>query len=246
MNVFAIADLHLGFSTGKWMDGFGDHWIDHASKVEHAWRRSVRDEDVVLLPGDLTWAMKPQEARRDLEWLAALPGQKVLSKGNHDYWWPKTRRKLDALLPEGVFAVRKRPLTLRGVPIVAVRGGDFEPRDGEPLEPVQARLEREERELERCLEQLAADPPGRVAPVAMFHYPPFPPGERESRFTHLLEEAGIGFCVFGHLHSEAEWMAVFQGAHRGIEYRLVACDALGFEPSLLFSAASAPPHGAGD
>ena len=85
MKIWAIADLHLGFSTGKWMDVFGDHWKDHHVKVERAWKERVEPDDVVLVAGDFSWAMKLGEAAVDFEWLATLPGRKVLIKGNHDY-----------------------------------------------------------------------------------------------------------------------------------------------------------------
>src|SRR5512147_3257203 len=102
MKIWAIGDLHLGFSTGKWMDIFGAHWQGHAAKVEASWREVVAPGDIVLVPGDVSWAMKPAEVRQDLEWVAALPGTKVLVKGNHDYWWPGSQAKLRALLPPGV------------------------------------------------------------------------------------------------------------------------------------------------
>jgi predicted phosphohydrolase len=235
MRVFAIADLHLGFSTGKWMDRFGDHWRGHADKVEDSWRKSVGASDLVLLPGDFSWAMKPEEVAVEMEWLAALPGRKVLVKGNHDYWWPKSQAKLDALLPEGVVALKKRAAVIDGLPIVGVRGGDFTIFEETPadereaaLARIDATLEREERELRASIDHLETLGGGSLPPVALFHYPPFPIGESESRFTRILETLGCSWCVFGHLHSEPEWNAVFQGDRGGVRYRLVACDALDF------------------
>jgi predicted phosphohydrolase len=233
MKIWAIGDLHLGFSTGKWMDIFGPRWKDHHLKVEEAWRQCVQPEDIVLMPGDFSWAMKPEEVAVDFRWFAALPGRKVLIKGNHDYWWPGSHRKLAELLPSGVYALKKRALVLDGQPLVGVRGADFLPRNGEGLEDVDARLRRERHELALSLGDLAAIYQGQTRPIALFHYPPFPMGRSESFFTRMLEDAGCSDCIFGHLHTEAEWQRVFQGERRGVTYRLVSCDALDFRPFCL-------------
>jgi predicted phosphohydrolase len=234
MNVWAIGDLHLGFSTGKWMDRFGEHWRDHHLKVEAAWRACVAAEDIVLLPGDLSWAMKPEQAAQDLRWLAGLPGRKVLIKGNHDYWWPGSHKKLVELLPPGIHALKKRAVVLDGIPIIGVRGADFLPREGEDPAGVDASLRRERRELLLSIAHLKEIHSGDEAPIALFHYPPFRAGGvPESAFTRILEDAGCRHCLFGHLHAPAEWERVFQGERRGVEYRLVSCDALGFAPLLV-------------
>jgi len=233
MKVWAISDLHLGFSTGKWMDVFGDHWKDHHVKVADAWNECVRPEDLVLLPGDFSWGMRANEVAIDFEWLAALPGRKVLIKGNHDYWWPSSHKKLEALLPRGVYAIKKRSVVVDGVPIVGVRGGDFLPRENGSIEDTEAALRRERRELALSIESLGDATAHQHRPVALFHYPPFPIERSESFFTRMLEDAGCSICVYGHLHTENEWKRVFRGKKNGIQYHLVSCDALGFRPLLV-------------
>lgn len=233
MKIWAIADLHLGFSTGKWMDIFGDHWQDHHVKVEAAWRERVSGDDLVLLPGDFSWAMKLSEVRQDFDWLAALPGKKVLIKGNHDYWWSGSHAKVQSALPADVWAIKKRAVVVDGVPIFGVRGADFCIRENQTPEDVEKRLVRERRELLASLDHLHTLYQGDRSPIAMFHYPPYPMHARQSAFTRILEDAGCRLCIFGHLHSSPEWERVFQGEERGIDYRLVSCDALGFEPVLL-------------
>lgn len=233
MRIWAIGDLHLGFSTGKWMDRFGDHWLGHAEKVESSWRELVRDEDIVLLPGDLSWAMKPAEAISDLQWLASLPGSKVLIKGNHDYWWPGSHAKLQALLPPRIHAIKKRALVLHGIPLIGVRGPDFALRDGELPQALEDRLVRERRELLLSIEDLRSSYAGDRRPICLFHYPPYPLGATESAFTRILEEAGCSHCVFGHLHTEEEHRRVFQGEQRGVRYHLTSCDSIGFRPLLI-------------
>ncbi len=238
MRIWAIADLHLGFSTGKRMDVFGEHWKDHHLKVESAWRDRIDGGDLVLLAGDFSWAMKLDQVTPEFEWLASLPGRKVLIKGNHDYWWPRSHTKLKTVLPEGVFAIKKRAVVVDGVPIIGVRGADFWIRHGESPEEVQVRLVRERKELLQSIEHLRAIYDGDRPPIAMFHYPPFPLHGSESCFSRILEDAGVTFCVFGHLHNAAEWERVFQGEQGGVEYRLVSCDWLDFKPVLLDTVSS--------
>ncbi len=233
MRIWAIADLHLGFSTGKWMDVFGDHWKDHHLKVETSWRELVRADDIVLLPGDFSWAMKAEEVTQDFAWLSTLPGRKVLIKGNHDYWWPGSHAKLNALLPPGVFAIKKRALVLDGVPIIGVRGADFWLREGETPQIVEERLIRERGELLQSIADLERFPDRRLPPITLFHYPPFPVGRDESCFTRIVEDTGSRVCLFGHLHTPQEWKRVFQGEKRGVKYTLVSCDSLDFRPVLV-------------
>jgi hypothetical protein len=236
MRIWAIADLHLGFSTGKWMDVFGDHWKDHHVRVESAWRELVEPGDIVLLPGDFSWAMKAAEVVQDFAWLAALPGRKVLIKGNHDYWWPGSHAKLAALLPPGVHAIKKRAAVIDGVPIIGVRGGDFFPRQEETWQSVEANLVRERGELLQSIADLEQKGGAARPPIALFHYPPFPMGRSESFFTRIVEDSGCKDCLFGHLHTRPEWERVFQGEKRGVRYRLVSCDSLGFRPFLVAEA----------
>lgn len=99
MAVWAIADLHLSFGIpDKSMDVFGPQWTDHAEHVKKHWLESISAEDLVLIPGDISWAMTPEQAKADLEWIHELPGTKVLLRGNHDYWWTSVS-KVQKVLP---------------------------------------------------------------------------------------------------------------------------------------------------
>ena len=87
MAVYAIADLHLSDSMDKSMDIFGKHWENHADKIEAAWRELISSHDTVLIPGDISWAMKLSEAQPDLDRIGRLPGEKYMIRGTPDYWW---------------------------------------------------------------------------------------------------------------------------------------------------------------
>ena len=87
MSIYVIADLHLSFSQDKPMDIFGKNWENHAEKIKQDWLAKVNDDDMVVLPGDFSWAMHLEDTYLDFKYLNELPGKKVLLKGNHDYWW---------------------------------------------------------------------------------------------------------------------------------------------------------------
>src|SRR5512141_1638276 len=109
MNLWALSDLHLSFAFPKPMDVFGERWRDHGDRIAAAWRERVEPDDVVCLPGDLSWALRLSEVAGELAWLAELPGRKVLVKGNHDYWWDSIG-KVRRALPEGVHALQNDAL----------------------------------------------------------------------------------------------------------------------------------------
>lgn len=230
MNVYAIGDLHLPGGQDKPMDIFGGAWTDHPSKIREAWREVVSDEDVVLVPGDISWAMTLEQAADDLAYLGALPGRIVIIRGNHDYWWDgigKVRRAL----PAGVSAIQNDHVMLtdewavcgsRGWVVPGGSGWD-EQRDG----PI---YKREQQRLRLSLE--SGVKAGARHIIVMLHYPPVNDRHEPSAFTDLMDEFPVVHCVYGHLHGAAQRGAL-TGTHGGIKYHLAACDAIGFRPLLI-------------
>ena len=101
MSLFAIADLHLSLGTDKPMDIFGG-WSDYVTKLETNWQNKVRPEDTVVIPGDISWGMNFEQSKKDFEFINKLNGRKIISKGNHDYWW-NTKNKMDKFFAENGF-----------------------------------------------------------------------------------------------------------------------------------------------
>jgi predicted phosphohydrolase len=245
MIVWGLADLHLSFARTKPMDVFGAHWRDHAARVAAAWRELVSDEDVVCLPGDLSWALRLAEAEAELRWLGALPGRKVLVKGNHDYWWSSVTRVRRAL-PAGVFALQNDAVVLGPAAFAGARGwvdpaldfrGLLPNLPGEEALPQRGIRGHEEdrkiyeRELERLEASLRAVEPGAGLRVALLHFPPTSPDMEETPVTRLLERYGVDVAVFGHLHGRgAENFSNPYGERNGIVYYLVSADFAGFRP----------------
>lgn len=223
MRLFAIADLHLSLASEKPMDIFGEAWRDHAEKIEENWRRVVGKEDLVLLPGDISWAMRLEDALPDLAFIGRLPGKKILLKGNHDYWWSAIGR-VRALLPDGMRALQNDAFAEEDIRVCGTRGWlcPGAPAFGEADRKIYLReLDR----LRLSLNALAED--GRR--VAMLHFPPVCEKEGGSGFTELLEAAGVTTALYGHLHGDAGRTA-FEGERNGVVYHCVAADKLDFCP----------------
>ncbi len=225
MRLFAIGDLHLPGGDEKPMEVFGDHWEDHFARISQDWRSRVTDADVVLIPGDTSWAMQLQNAIPDLNAIGELPGQKLLIKGNHDYWWGGIGQVRRAL-PQGMQAIQHDAVDLGCAVVCGCRGWAY-PTAETPLLPEDERIfNREMIRLELALEAAVKKAEGRPI-VVMLHYPPLYQQDRETPFTGLLEKYPVHTVVYGHLHG-AGVRAGFTGAWHGIRYLLASCDSLGF------------------
>ncbi len=231
MRLFALADLHLPGSTDKVMDVFGAHWKDHHLRIFESWTDAVGEDDTVLLPGDLSWAMTLEEALPDLRWTGELPGRKLLLKGNHDYWWTSLA-KMKAVLPESMIPLQNSAVDL-GFCTVAGSRGWRTPESPEYSEDEDGRIYlREMHRLRLSLEEASrihSDGPL----VVMMHYPPVVDGAGTA-FAELISAAGADICVYGHLHSApGDWPEELDTQLDGVTYRLVSADRLGFEPLLI-------------
>jgi len=255
--VFALSDPHLALSTpGKSMDRFGPHWVDHPRRMAEAWDACVRPEDIVAVPGDISWARDLEGARADLDWLHARPGTKVLVKGNHEHWWPASMAKLRAALPPSCVALSGDALRVGDVVVCGTRLWDVPCVSWHDLvvwqgEPISAEVseadaaaalrvyERERARLDRALAAAAALGSSALR-LALLHYPPvgparpgpggqlaLPRNELTARFT----AAGIGQVIFGHLHAlDRARAAEVGGLLDGVRYHLASVDWIDFAP----------------
>ncbi len=222
MALYAIADLHLSFAVDKPMDRFGPGWVGHPDKVEAAWRARVIASDTVLVCGDTSWAMRLQEAVPDLEWLAALPGRKILVRGNHDYWWGSLS-KLQRALPAGIEVLQNSSLPAEGWQVCGSRGWLLPAPESSPEDA--AIYARELARLRLSLESARGEAPR----LAMLHFPPWMPGQESTEVVNLLHEFGVSACVYGHLHDLAPG-AFPEGPRDGVRYYCVSADLVGFAP----------------
>lgn len=247
MNIWAIADLHLSFGVpNKEMDVFGDHWKHHAQTIAQSWKERIAPEDLVLVAGDLSWAMRMEEVQADLDWLHSLPGTKVMIRGNHDYWW-QTLSKVRKALPPSIHVIQNDSFIIDNIAIGGARlwdtdefsfGDIIEWREnpisspasaGQPSDALAQQKKIFERELNRLEMSLKTLPQDSHIRIVMTHYPPLGHQLKPSRASELLEAYNVDICVFGHLHQVRQDLPLF-GEARGVRYHLTSCDYLNFVP----------------
>ena len=233
------------------MHVFGPAWDRHAERIGENWRRTVGRDDIVLVPGDISWGMRLDEALPDLEWLAALPGRKVLLRGNHDYWWQGLKKLQSLGLPD-IYFIQNNYVVLDGVAIGGSRLWDFPDikwrfvanADNENVDPEKRRAEpapREEdpekirtRELGRLAASLATLPADAALKVALTHYPPLGENGDPTELTDLITQYDIDLCVFGHVHSHPGHPRPAEDIVLGrTRYVLASSDFLGHTPKCL-------------
>ena len=204
---------------------FGAGWAGHPESFFDGWRSVVRDDDVVLVPGDISWALRLPQALVDLEDIGRLPGKKVLLRGNHDYWWPSIS-KLRRALPDGMHAIQNDALAIDGVVVAGARGWTCP--GSHAFSDEDERIY--QRELERLSLSLAAARglSGRYR-VVMLHFPPTNARLEPSGFTDLVEAYRPDALVFGHVHGDERVLASLGD----VAVHFVAADALGFVPRLI-------------
>lgn len=246
MRIWAIGDLHLSFGVkNKSMDVFGSQWENHAEQIASHWKAMIKPEDLVLIPGDISWAMRPEEAAADLAWIDRLPGTKVMIKGNHDYWWGSLK-KISQILPPSIHLIQNNAFHWRDATVGGARlwdtpeygfGGYVEfqenpqARSADLEETIQEELSQKifDRELERLKMSLKELRPDAKIRIAMTHYPPIGADLQPSRASQILEQNQIQICVFGHLHNIKPGIALF-GEKNGVRYLLTSSDYIRFQP----------------
>lgn len=224
MAIYAISDLHLPAGDDKPMDVFGEHWEKHFERIRADWISRIREDDIVLLPGDLSWAMRLEDALQDLNAIGELPGKKIITRGNHDYWWSSIGRVRDKLM-KNMFALQNDAIALDEYVFSGTRGWIL-PTD-EVQEDDKRIFKREVKRLTMSLEHARRlSPDGQL--ICMLHYPPLYDNMRSTEVTEVLRAYGCSHVVYGHLHGSA-LCGAFRGCHDGIIYHQVSCDGLGFK-----------------
>ena len=221
--IFAIGDLHFSGGQNKPMDIFGNHWDNHKERIIDNWKKIISKDDLVLIPGDISWAMYLKEALSDLELISSLPGEKILLRGNHDYWWEKITY-LNSLY-DNMHFLQNNSFCYDKFSICGSRGW---------LVPGSVNFTQEDekiykREVIRLNLSLKESPKNKEIIVIM-HYPPFNEQYQENEFTNLINNYNVKQVVYGHLHDEYSFERYFQGEAEGVFYKLVSSDYLKFKP----------------
>ena len=221
MKVFAISDLHLSINSPKPMDIFGPVWEGYLESIVDNWNDRVCDDDVVLIPGDISWAMRLREAIPDLQFLGCLKGHKVIIKGNHDYWWSAIGEVRNNL-PEKVYAIQNDALRIGNIVVCGSRGWTVA--DGEVQDPQDEKLFRRELiRMELSLKSMNQMRQKEDTSIVLTHFPPFNYRVEDNEMLRLFEKYNVDIVVFGHLHSYDKNQKLYFEKN-GIKYYLTSCD----------------------
>ncbi|MBR2646711.1 MAG: metallophosphoesterase [Clostridia bacterium] len=226
MNIYAISDLHLSNTADKPMDIFGGNWEGHFEKIKSDWLENVQEDDVVLICGDISWAMKLSDALVDLSALADLPGKKVFIRGNHDYWWNGITKLRDSAPNDSFVFLQTDSVKIGEFIFVGSRGWTC-PGSPDFTEQDQKLYLREAERFRLAFLDAEKLFTGSEKKIALIHYPPFSLKTEETLFTEMFESNGVEKAVFGHIHGAAYFP--LKTVRNGVEYVLSSCDKLGFK-----------------
>jgi len=231
MALFAIADLHLSQSAEKPMDVFGGVWNGYTEKIRKNLSETIKADDVIVIAGDISWAINLAEAVSDFEFLENLPGKKIILKGNHDLWWDTLTKIKNILLQHGITSIDflyNNFFLYKNIAICGTRGWyfqeAFEDKHDEKI------FRRELLRLKASLD--AARKANAERTYCFLHYPPLYTGWKCEEIIEILKEYGVSRCYYGHLHGESIKGAV-EGVYDGIEYKLISADRLNFIPIMI-------------
>ncbi len=226
MSLFAIADTHLSLGTNKPMDSFPG-WNDYVERLGNNWNSIVKEEDTVVIAGDISWAMNFDELYEDFSFLNDLNGKKIIVKGNHDYWW-NTLSKMNKFIEENNFdsinILQNNSYDVDGISVCGSRGWMFESSE----EHDEKILSREVGRIKMSLDSAVNE-----NRILFLHYPPITTNSSCNEILDTLKDYGIKKCFYGHLHGMATKYA-FEGEYDGIDFKLISADRLSFVPKLIY------------
>ena len=240
MALFTIADLHLSTfdKTDKSMEVFGRAWDGYMTRLERNWRALVAEDDTVVIPGDVSWALTLEEATSDMKFLDSLPGKKVLGKGNHDFWWTSMKKHIDFFEKNGIRSISflyHNAIETDEFILAGTRGW-YSDKDAQNA-PENADFDKlTNRENLRLAESLkAAKSLQEASPekeiLVFLHFPPVWSGKTADGLIGAIRAAGVRRVFFGHIHGNYTVPPTFM--HEGIELSLVSADYLGFVPKII-------------
>lgn len=221
MSIFAISDLHLSLGTNKPMDIFG--WDNHVERIKANWKKMVKDEDTVVLAGDFSWALKLEESVEDFKFLDALPGKKLILKGNHDLWWSTVKKVEEFFAKNDISSIKlvyNNAVEVGKYAICGTRGWMFS-----GSEQDKKIIAREGGRLRRSLE--AAVNTGKE-PLVFMHYPPAYGDDVCVEFIDILHEFNVTRVFYGHIHGNGFNNSIPE--FDGIKLKLTSCDCMNFVP----------------
>jgi predicted phosphohydrolase len=230
--VFVLADLHLSLTSDKPMDVFNGRWQNYQDKIRQRWLTLVKYGDTVVIPGDISWAMTLEDAVADLKWLDDLPGEKIISKGNHEYWWSTATKIHKAFEENSISSIKllhNNALRAENFAICGTRGW-FTESNAPKNSDYDKIVARECQRLRRSLECARADYP-ELERLVFLHFPPALEGFVCPEIIEVMKEFEVKRCFFGHIHGNYNLPKSF--VYEGIQMRLISSDFLDFYPHII-------------
>ena len=227
MSLYAIADLHLSFGVDKPMDIFGG-WQDYQERLYDEWQAVVKKDDLVVIAGDISWAMATEDSIADFKFIEGLNGKKIIMKGNHDYWW-STKTKIEKMFLENdiksVSIMQNNSFRYKDISICGTRGWINE----NEKEADKKVLLREAQRLQMSLDSADSD----TEKIVFLHYPPIFKNDCNYSILEVLKKYNIKTVYYGHLHG-ASCLNAFEGERDGITYKLISGDHIKFNPVKIY------------
>ncbi len=226
MSIYTIGDLHLSFNKNKPMSIFGENWEKHEDKIKKNWEETIKENDYIIIPGDFSWATYLEEAYEDFKYLNELPGNKILLKGNHDYWWTTVTKMKEYLKCNNFNTIdflHNNSYLIEEKIIVGTRGWNL--LDAESNSKM---INRENNRLKLSI-QNGINEYGKDKEILLFmHYPPVTINNMNSEFVKTMKQYNIKKCYYAHLHGNSHKDAI-EGEQNGINFKLISADYLKFD-----------------
>ena len=238
MSIYEMADLHLDIkSNEKSMEIFGNRWQNYVTKIKNNWLRLITEDDTVIIPGDISWALSLNDSIYDLRWIDELPGKKILLKGNHDFWWA-TQSKMSKFLEENgiktISILNNNAYCIEDCIICGSRGWftDRSMQTASQNVDYSKIINREIIRLRMSLgEAVKLQKESSKEILVFLHFPPVWGEFRCEEILELLNEYNIKRVYFGHIHSN--YTAPSQFSDGNISFKLISADFLDFIPQFI-------------
>lgn len=222
MSIYTIGDLHLSHQVEKPMNIFGSRWQNHEQQVRENWSAVVKECDIVVMPGDFSWATYLDQAEEDFKFLGSLPGEKIMLKGNHDYWWEtvtKMKSFLERIEVDNIEFLYNNSFCREGVCFCGTKGWDCKEEKDEKI------INREISRLNLSIKSMAFN---CDETVAVFHFPP----DENLDLMEILKKNNINKCIYGHKHGLTEEPKRY--FKHGIEFINASADQINFTPVSIY------------
>lgn len=230
MSLFVLADLHLCKGNPEKTMSIFNGWQDYQELIEKNWKELIREDDTIVLPGDISWGMSLKEAAADFHFIQNLPGKKIVIKGNHDYWWTTKKKMEDFLAAEGCDSVKilhNNHYRYEEYGICGTRGWVNMP--GETQD--EKVLKREVQRLETSIKSALAE---NLKPIVFLHYPPIFATNFNYDILDVLYRYKIEDCFYGHIHGRSAHDLCVKNTYDDINFHLISGDYLHFLPQKIF------------